>query len=259
MEFLQVFFTENDCYKRNREQADSRYTTFQTRGPLGIMLHSTGVNNPLLSRYVGPDEGTLGENPYGNHWNRPGLEVCVHAFVGRDKAGTVRACQTLPWNFRGWHCGGTGNDTHVGIELCEDNLEDKAYFSACYDAAVELSAHICRENGLNPLEDGVILDHREGYLRGMASGHGDVGHWFSRFGKTMDGFRRDVSARLTAPPASQNRIYRTLEELPDWARPVIEPLVESGAIEGEGDGLNLSYDLVRTLVILARVLGWPGT
>ena len=50
-----------------------------------------------------------------------------------------------------------------------------------------------------------------------------------------------------------------LEELPDWARPVIEPLVESGAIEGEGDGLNLSYDLVRTLVILARVLGWPGT
>ena len=31
---------------------------------------------------------------------------------------------------------------------------------------------------------------------GIASNHGDVRHWFSRFGKSMDDVRRDVARRL---------------------------------------------------------------
>lgn len=248
---MTLFFTENDCYTRNLNPPDPRYRAFQTRGPLGVMLHSTGVNNPNLCRYVGPDNGRLGENPYDNHWNRPGLDVCVHGFIGRDKWGQVTPCQTLPWNFRGWHCGGPGNDTHVALELCEDDLEDESYFLACFDAAVELTAQICQEYGLDPLADGVILDHREAALRGLASDHGDVAHWFRRHDKTMEDFRLAVSQRLTPP--QQTRIYRTLEDLPDWARPAIEPLVTAGLLKGDGTALNLSYDLVRTLVILSRI------
>lgn len=44
------------------------------------MVHSTGANNPNLRRYVQPDDGVLGVNSNQNDWNRPGLEVCVHAF-----------------------------------------------------------------------------------------------------------------------------------------------------------------------------------
>ena len=56
--------------------------------PKGIMVHSTGANNPTLRRYVGPDDGLLGANQYGNHWNtyRPGgRQVCVHGFIGKLK------------------------------------------------------------------------------------------------------------------------------------------------------------------------------
>ena len=35
----------------------------------GIMVHSTGVNNPYLKRYVQPNDGKLGKNQNGNHWN----------------------------------------------------------------------------------------------------------------------------------------------------------------------------------------------
>ena len=95
-----------------------------------------------------------------------------------------------------WHCGRSGNRTHLAFEICEDGLDDRAYFTAVYREAVELTAYLCRRFGLDPLADGVVPDHAEGNRRGIASAHGDVAHWFPRFGKTMDDFRRETAALL---------------------------------------------------------------
>lgn len=177
--------------------------------PVGVMIHSTGANNPTLRRYVqpalnDPDRerllNLLGENKNGNDWNNTKRQVCVHAFIGRLADGTVAAVQTLPWDMRGWHAGdgkkGSANDTHIAFEICEDGLEDAAYFREVYRAAVELTAMLCRKFGLNPLADGVVICHSEGYQRGIASNHGDVTHWFPRHGKTMEDFRTDTAAEL---------------------------------------------------------------
>ncbi len=81
MNLLTCIFTENRCYK-----------TGATIKPKGVMVHSTGANNPNLRRYVQPVSTTpdragllarLGTNPNGNHWNRAGLNVCVHGFIGK--------------------------------------------------------------------------------------------------------------------------------------------------------------------------------
>lgn len=184
MNLHRQFLTRNDCYRAGRDLR-----------PVGVMLHSTGANNPRLSRYVSPDDGRLGKPSY-RHWNQSAVGACVHAFIGRLADGSVATYQTLPWNMRGWHCGRSGNNTHIGIEICEDDLTDPAYFQAVYREAVELTAHLCREFNLAPLEPGVVLDHREGHARGIASNHGDVAHWFGRHGKTMDDFRADVAREL---------------------------------------------------------------
>ena len=66
-------------------------------------------------------------------------------------------------------------------------------------------AQLCRTFSLDPLGDGVILSHREGHQRGIATNHGDPEHLWSPFGLTMDIFRQAVSAALTgqaAAPAS---------------------------------------------------------
>ena len=177
--------THNDCYKAGR-----------TITPKGVMVHSTGANNPNLRRYVQPDDGVLGANQSNNHWNKSGVQKCVHAFIGRTADGTVAVYQTLPWTCRGWHCGGKANNTHISFEICEDRLEDDGYFRQVYQAAAELTAYLCRKYKLDPLADGVVIDHHEGYLRGIASGHADVSHWFPRHGKSMDDFRADVARRL---------------------------------------------------------------
>lgn len=204
MNLLECIFTRSDCYQIGRKMS-----------PLGVMVHSTGANNPNLRRYVQPDNGLLGANRNGNHWNRPGVNACVHAFVGRLADGSVAAVQTLPWNRRGWHAG-TGisgrsaNDTHIGFEICEDGLEDEDYFAAVYREAVELTAMLCRRFGLDPQADGVVISHSEGYRRGIASNHGDVEHWFSRFGKTMDDFRAAVAAE-TEEPVTQEQFNEMMD------------------------------------------------
>ena len=185
MNLRQLFLTQNDCYKAGKKIK-----------PKGIMVHSTGANNPYLRRYVGPDDGLLGQNKYGNHWNQPrpdGQQKCVHAFIGRLKDGTIATYQTLPWDHRGWHAGGKANDTHIGFEICEDSLTDRNYFNAVYREAVELCAYLCQQFGLTEKD---IICHAEGAKLGIASNHGDVLHWFPKHGKNMDMFRADVAKKL---------------------------------------------------------------
>ena len=46
--------------------------------------------------------------------------------------------------------------------------------------------------------------------------------------------------------------YNTVHECPDWARATIQKLVDKKILSGTGTGLDLSYDMVRTLVLLDR-------
>lgn len=202
MNLHRKFFTENDCYKAGR-----------TITPKGIMVHSTGANNPNLKRYVQPDDGLLGDNPNSNDWNHPGISKCVHAFIGKMDDGTVATYQTLPWTHRGWHCGGDGNNTHISFEICEDGLDDESYFKKVYREAVELTALLCRTYGLDPAADGVVIDHHEGYQQGVASGHSDVSNWFPLFGKSMDNFRDDVAAELAGENEENDMIQEQFDKM----------------------------------------------
>ena len=226
MNLRKCILTENDCYRAGR-----------TIKPKGVMVHSTGANNPNLRRYVQPDDGLLGRNTAGNHWNRPGVKKCVHAFVGLDKDGNVASYETLPWNWRGWHCGDAANNTHIAFEICEDGLEDGDYFRRVYREAVELTAYLCRLYGLDPMEPGVVIDHKEGHDLGIASGHGDVGHWFPRHGKTMDDFRRDVEKELKGgeDDMTQEQFDAMMD---DYLRPCYA---------------HISFTLLRNTTICSRV------
>ena len=46
--------------------------------------------------------------------------------------------------------------------------------------------------------------------------------------------------------------YNTVSECPDWARETIQKLVNREYLNGTGEGLDLSADMVRLLVILDR-------
>ena len=194
MKLVQSFLTKNPCYTAGRKITVK-----------GLMLHSVGCPQPKASVFI-------------SSWNSPSYDnACVHGFIdGND--GMVY--QTLPWNHRGWHCGsgskGSGNNTHIGVEMCEpacirytsgsnftcsDLAAARAVAKRTYEAAVELFAYLCKQYNLNPAVDGVIISHREGHSRGIASNHGDPEHLWKGLGLgyTMDGFRKDVNRAFFTP------------------------------------------------------------
>lgn len=260
MRLIKCMLTANDCYKAGR-----------TITPKGVMVHSTGANNPLVARYVQPVEGQkdeaqlkaeIGGNRNANDWNNPGLDVCTHAFVGKLADGGVGTVQTLPWNHRGWHAGtgtsgGSANNTHIAFEICEDDLTDEGYFRKVYQEAVELTAMLCKTYNLNPLADGVVICHSEGYQRGVASNHADVMHWFPKFGKSMDTFRSDVSKAMTPaqvkpqPPVS-GKTYTvvkgdTLSEIAQKYGTTVDTLAQLNGIKDPN------------LIVVGQVLKLPGS
>lgn len=236
MQLHTLLSKNNDCYKAGK-----------TINIKGLMLHSTGANNPKLSRYVGPDDGILGKNPNNNHWNMSGISKCVHGFIGKDKNGDIRTYQTLPWNHRGWHAGGKANDTHIGVEICEGDLDDAGYFKEVYQEAVELFAYLCKRYNLTEKN---IIDHSEGHAMGIASNHGDVKHWFRRHGKTMDTFRADVKRLLggaeTPKQPSQHTVTKPAVDIDKLAREVVQGKYGNGNARRKALGTN--YNAVQKRV-----------
>ena len=196
MQIVESFLTLNPCYTANKERIDKRYTKFQDNGPQGLMLHSVGCAQPDASVFV-------------KNWNNSKYDrACVHAFIDAN-SGIV--FQTLPWNYRGWHCAGTANNTHIGVEMCESgyirytngsNIEvlDRARaVEDCvrtYNSAVELFAMLCKTYKINP-ETGII-SHKEGGKKGIASGHIDPEHYWQGLNMpyTMDKFRSAVKRKM---------------------------------------------------------------
>lgn len=195
-----MLFKDSDCYRSGTRQTSR-----------GVQVHSTGANNPNLRRYVQPDDGRLGRNTNGNSHNRPGVDVCASAYIGKLADGTVAVYQTLPWDMRCWISGKGKNGNanrlgYIGFEICEDDRTDLIYFNqAVMGAAVNLTAHLCQIMGVRPddvLEryaEGdalAVMDHSELAARGLASNHADITHWLRVFGKRMNDFRREVQAAM---------------------------------------------------------------
>lgn len=195
MNVIESFLTKNPFY-----------TAGKIITPEGFMLHSIGCSQPDAKVFV-------------KKWNKESYKrACVHAFIDGN---TGDVYQTLPWNYRAGHCSegakGSGNDTHIGIEMCEPGCivykKDRPWEFTVSDAdlplareiaertfnsAVELFAYLCAEYKYDPLAPGVILSHKEGGKRGIASGHVDPEHLWKGLGMsyTMDTFRKAVNDKM---------------------------------------------------------------
>ena len=238
MEIIEAFAAKNKCYQVGA-----------LLRPQGLMLHSIGTPQPsaaALARYF-------------DQYQPGGQSVCVHAFAQAD--GTVY--QTLPWEMRGWHCGGAANNTHIGIEMTEPGAgmayaEAAAQITGTYRAAVALFAALCETYGLDPLADGVIIGHAEGHRRGVASNHADPEYLWQQYGMgyTMDGFRRDVAAALAAKNTVEEDNdmirYHSIGDMPSYYSEEAAQLVDSGALQGDNGDLNVSEDMIRGAIIGMR-------
>ncbi len=112
------------------------------------MIHSVGCPQPKADAFM-------------KNWNRADANAFVHAIVEPD--GDVY--QLLPWDFRGWHCGGSANNTHTGVEM----TEPVAIIGKALAAADQMEAYLKKKNPAVPQSvlDMVPLYFSEGEAEGV--------------------------------------------------------------------------------------------
>ena len=231
MEVIKAHAVKNLCYISAKKMV-----------PRGIVVHSTGANNPNLKRYVDcPDE--VGKNNHGNHWNtaKPGgKKVCVHAFIGYDKNNVVRVAEILPLNICCWGVGsgrkGSYNyePPHIQFEICEDGRQDKNYYKQAFGVAAEYCAYLCKRYGLKVEQ---IVGHNEAHAKGYGSNHADPEHWMKIFGETMDDFRKQVDS-LLVDSASDRKLTDAKEAIKEKKCPYLVKVTTAALNIRKGAGTN---------------------
>ncbi len=209
MDIIKKYITNNPCYQQAK-----------TIVPKGIIVHSMGVPQP--------DEDVI-----FNNFNKSTAKSAVHAIVGKNKV-----YQIMPWTYRPWGCGsgekGSGNDSYIQFEICEpsgfkygsgshmigyDAKKQQSYFDCVWENAINLAVYLCEEYKLSPNS---IICHSEAFLKGIASNHGDVMHWFPKHERNMDDFRKAVANKLSyipTAPINQKSDVKWLQERLNKANP----------------------------------------
>lgn len=255
MAIVTEYMTKNPCYQSGR-----------TITVKGLMLHSVGCAQPNPRVFV-------------KNWNSTSYDrACVHGFIGENEAIITLPClETAGKAMRAWHCGASGNNTHIGVEMCEpgnikytggasftcaDLTTARSFVRKTTEQAVELFAQLCKFHGLNPMQD--IVSHAEGHALGIASNHADPDHLWRGLGMdyNMDDFRQDVAERLEELKEDEDVVrYERLKDIPNnnGFRDIIEQLMDAGILGGDGsdktgnnDVIDLSHDMVRNLVLEYR-------
>lgn len=279
---LVCMMTQSTCFKSTRDMEIK-----------GILWHSTGANNPRLSRYVQPDDNAsnraelisiLGRNTNNSDWNHIQVQAGVNAWIGLTAAGDVETVQTMPWSFRPWGCSsgknGSCNNGWIQFEICEDSLWDKLYFDKIYKEACELTAYLCKKYNINPIGkvnyNGIsvptILCHADSYQLGLGTNHADVLHWFSIYGKTMDQVRADVLALMTEEEEEEEMTQEKFNEMMNvwieqqaakdtnasWSAAAREWAESNGFIQGDEKGRKMYRKPITReefITVLYRILG----
>lgn len=185
----------------------------------------------LVVHYTAGDGDTAQDN--GVYFSKGPVGASAHWFVDEKEA-----VLSVPEDCVAWHCGAAHylhpdcrNHNSVAVEMCSRKDAAGNYYipSKTLENAARLVRRLMKQYGLS----------REHVLR-----HYDV-------------TGKNCPAPLTEAGAWKEFLeelmrYDTLEAVPQWGRQTVEQLTRQGYLQGDGQSLDLSRDMLRLLVILNR-------
>ena len=157
-----------------------------------------------------------------------------------------------------WHCGdgkgryGITNSNSIGVEMCI-NLDSN------YNTALKNTMQVVKElmQELNIPKSRVVRHYdasRKNCPQSMNNGDWKTWKEFKQMLSESEGLTVTQYEELKAEIKNLNPVvYNYIDNnMPDWAKPTIKKLVNKGILKGNENGLNLTEDLMRILVINDR-------
>lgn len=156
-----------------------------------------------------------------------------------------------------WHCGdgkgkyGITNQNSVGIEMCINSDGDH---NKAFDNLVAVTKHLMQELNI-PAER--VVRHYDASRKNCPASMNN-GTW-SKWNEFKSMIEEDIDmAKLEElenriAKLENKMIYNYIDlNMPDWARPTIQKLVDKGYLKGDGNGLGLTDEMLKIFVILDR-------
>lgn len=246
----------------------------------GLVLHSVGCPQPKASVFQ-KNFNSQNARASVHAFIEPGLVI-----------ETAPMMQTKRKAKKCYHVGAgpqglSYNSSRIGIEMCEpstikysggasftdkDPAKTAEYVRQVTDTAAQLFADLCIFHNLSV---DLITTHHQAHLAGYGSNHGDPDHIWKVIDYDLAQFRKDVQKYINEKKgdvlANMTReefesildqkigpTYRTMKQVPDFAKEAIQAAMDAGCLAGTGQMeaglpvLNISYDFMRTLVVLYR-------
>ena len=185
----------------------------------------------LVIHYTAGDGDTAQDN--GVYFSKGPVGASAHWFVDEQEV-----VLSVPEDCIAWHCGADRylhpkcrNQNSVAVEMCSRKDAAGQYYipQRTLEHAAQLvrqlmkKYHIPREN---------VLRHYDVTGKNCPAPLTEAGPWKEFLEELMR--------------------YDTLETVPQWGRQTVEKLTRQGYLQGDGQGLDLSRDMLRMMVILDR-------
>lgn len=192
----------------------------------------------IVIHYTGNDGDTAANNC--NYFAGAGRGASAHYFV--DESEIYRSVKDKD---RAWHCGDDiyyhsecRNTNSIGIELCSRIDASGLYYFApeTVALAIELTKAKMQEYGI-PASN-VVRHYDVTHKLCPAPFVYDVDQW------------AEFKAALEV---EEMQIYKTIKDVPEWARPTLRKLIDEGSLVGDGKGnINVTETFCKIMVILDR-------
>ena len=210
-----------------------------------VVIHHTGGN----------DIDASAEQIHGWHKNNGWAGIGYHYVIRKD--GTIERGRP-EWAI-GSHAYGENSHT-IGIHLSGD-FEQAQPTSQQIEKCALLIADICERYGL-PINVDTVVGHGE-LMATSCPGKNlqallDDG---TLTGKAIWYYNQEHGIAEEETPAEQDGAnqggrsmerFNTIDSLPDWAKPTIQKMHDKGLINGNGNSLDLSLDMLRIFVVNDR-------
>ena len=158
-------------------------------------------------------------NKSGASWN-----VCVDE---------VEAIISIPLDEKSNHSeSAVGNTTSIGIEICESGDREKTLKNA-----IEVTVYVLKKFNLTYKD---LKQHYDWNKKNCPRILRDTGRW--------EWFVNEVRKEME----EEVMRYQKIEEVPKYAKPTIQKLIDKKMLKGNENGLDLSEDMIRMFVINDR-------
>ena len=211
----------------------------------------------------------------GNYFANNIVKASAHYFVDGDSV-----TQSVPDDYVAWavgdkkysNCNKTGggkfygqcnNTNSISIEMCDEVRNGKSDFSAAtIENAIELTKILMKKYNVDisrvirhfdvsgkPCPAPYVDNVKWKEFKNMITESGDLTMTqYEELKKEID----ELKAKNKTLESIVGSLYKTEDEIPDYYKTTIKPMIDKGVIKGTGNNLNLPEIIARTLVIINR-------